>query len=198
MKKLLIACVILAGLAVTAAHAEEVPRTLAGVTLGEDFSKYENLCRMDFFGNSSDILFLKEAPLKHGAIPGIRGGDLYTTTCAHPNKVVRIKLKFMDRSKDLFEDLLKRYKKRYGDPDSYKGDAFRNVIVWEWVIKDDTRNVNLTLTYSIDPEFRPGVTVKMTDVTMLREDYKCYLAKHPGKKRKKMKHRLDLDDYVPR
>lgn len=198
MKKLLIACIILAGLAVTAAHAEEPPSTLAGITLGDDFAKYEELCRMEFYGNSSDILFLKDAPLKHGAIHGVRGGDIYTATCAHPNKVVRIKLKFVDRSKRLFDDLLKRYKKKYGDPDSYKGDAFRNVIVWEWIIKNGERTVNLSLTYSVDPEFRPGVTVKMTDVTLLQDDYKCYLSKTPPKKRKGMRHGINLDDFIPR
>lgn len=198
MKKLLFACVILAGIAVTAAHAAEVPRTIAGITLGSQFDEYKDLCRMEFYGSNSDIIFLKDAPLKEEAIPGIRGGDIYAATCAHPGEVVRVKLKFSDRKKRLYESLLERYKDKFGEPDNYKGDAFRNVVAWEWLISDDTRTVNLTLMYSIDPEFRPGVSIKMTDETMLREDYECYQKEHHEPRRKRM-HRgmIDLGDFVP-
>ncbi len=52
---------------------------------------------------------------------GFKSGLIAYGTCARPGNIVRIKLKYGDSSKQFYKDLLKRFKKRFGEPDEYRG-----------------------------------------------------------------------------
>jgi len=152
-------------------------------------------------GAMSDAIFLNEALIRTGAIHGVRGGSIIYGNCANPGKIVRVKIKFADMSKRLFKDLLALYTKRFGDPSAYKGDSFRNVIAWEWDISgDEGRHVKVVLMYSTDPSIRPGVSIKMTDQSLLDLEFTCY-KKTFRRQYRAMEHAGkvdDLDFFVPR
>ncbi|KAB1441695.1 hypothetical protein [Pseudodesulfovibrio senegalensis] len=177
------------------------PVSVAGIRLGDDFSRYQDMCRMEHAGAMSDAIFLDEALIRTGAIHGVRGGSIIYGNCANPGKIVRIKIKFADMSKRLFKDLLALYTKRFGDPSSYQGDSFRNVIAWEWDISgSEGRHVKIVLMYSTDSSIRPGVSIKMTDQSLLDLEFSCYKKNFRSlyKATENAGKITDLDLFVPR
>ncbi len=161
-------------LAPAAFAADNIPMTLAGITLGEDFKKFSAYCDMKFASPNPDAPFLSETHIKPDSIPGIRGGSITYGNCDNTDKVVRIKLKFNNRGQGMFNELLEMYKNVYGKPDNYKGDAFKNVIAWEWDFVEGDKRVSLMLMWSRDKEIRPGVSIKMTYESLLDSEYSCY------------------------
>jgi len=184
--------------ATPALAARGFPTTLAGFTLGEPVERYEDFCRMERAVPVSDAPFLSEALLKPEALPGVRGGTLAFGNCKSEGRLVRIKLKFHDRGQGFFNKLYARYENKFGKPDKYLGDAFKNVIAWEWSFEDDKAgHVTLVLMWSRDKEIRPGVSIKMTQETFMQEEYECYKAEH-GTSGQGMTKVRSLDAYVPR
>jgi len=183
MKKIVaLILMILALSAPSAFAADGLPMTLAGIKLGTDIKQYSSFCNMHLASPSPDVPFMSETHLVPGFISGIRGGSLGYANCSNLDKVVRIKLKFYDRSQELFDKLLKKYKKAYGNPDSYEGDAFKNVIAWQWNFNHDGQRVSLMLMWSRKLEIRPGVSIKMSLDSMIDSEYECYKVKmdsHP-------------------
>jgi hypothetical protein len=79
-------------------------------------------------------------------IQGIKSGLIAYATCTAPGQIARIKLKYKDASKAFFEDLIKKIKKKYGEPDQYRGDPFHILISWKWSFVDDDGNrISLTV-----------------------------------------------------
>ena len=187
-------------LATPALAAEGFPTTLAGFTLGDSAERYEDYCREGEPIPVSDAPFLSESLLKTENLPGIRGGSLAFGNCESEGRLVRIKLKFADHGQGLFNRLYDRYESRFGKPDKYLGDAFKNVIAWEWNFTDGKGGrVSLVLMWSRDKEIRPGVSIKMTQETMMDEEFKCYKASRKGAMGKMGKTKIgSLDAYVPR
>ena len=99
-------------------------------------------------------------------------------------------------------------KKKYGEPDEYRGDPFHIFIAWKWSFTDkDGNRISLTLQHnSQDTEEKRGNAVKLTMLNLVEEDQQCYKAKeldHREKLRqrhwKAMKPDLSgWDLYVPR
>lgn len=180
--------------------AEGFPSTLAGFTLGEPVERYKSYCRMERAVSVSDAPFLSEAQIKPDALPGVRGGSLAFGNCKSEGRLVRIKLKFHDRGQGLFNKLYDRYEAAFGKPDKYEGDAFRNVIAWQWFFEDGKGGrVSLVLMWSRDREIRPGVSIKMTQETLLDEEYACYKASEQGggMGKRGMTKIHSLDAYMP-
>ncbi len=180
--------------------ADDLPMTLAGITLGDDAKDYAKLCDPALDSPMPDSPFLSETHVKADSIPGIRGGSLIYGNCANKEKVIRIKLKFHNRGQGLFDKLKRKYEKTYGKANSYKGDAFKNVIAWQWDFAKGDKRVSLILMWSRDKEIRPGVSIKMTDETLLNQEYSCFMDKMnkaaTGKKGPSKVKNLDM--YVPR
>lgn len=178
MKKIIILTLVTLLFSASAALAGKgFPLTLAGVTLGEDVKKFTAYCDMQHASPMPDAPFLNEAHLKADSVAGIRGGSLTYANCSEIGKVVRIKLKFHDRSQKLFHELLDKYTDAYGKADSYQGDAFRNVIAWQWNFNEGDEKVTLMLMWSREKELRPGVSIKMTLASMLDKEYECFKEK---------------------
>ncbi|WP_319582325.1 hypothetical protein [uncultured Pseudodesulfovibrio sp.] len=176
------------------------PTTLAGFTLGDSMASYEDYCQEGAPIPVSDAPFLSESQLKSENLPGVRGGTLAFGNCAGGDRLVRIKLKFNDHSQRLFNRLYDRYEQSFGKPDKYLGDAFKNVIAWEWRFEDGKGGrVALVLMWSRDKEIRPGVSIKMTQETLLDEEFECYKAQRKGSMGKMGMTKIgSLDAYVPR
>ncbi|MGE4505999.1 MAG: hypothetical protein AB7D51_11675 [Desulfovibrionaceae bacterium] len=195
-----LACALLAACPPAARAAQpagHVPLTLLGVTLGQDISNYAELVDLDDAGPVRDAPFITEADLRPGALPGIRGGSLTYGNCAMPGAVLRLKLKFEDRSQKLYKDLLARYEAAFGKPRTWLGDPFNVVSAWEWTFQDGDREVRLVLMHSSDPEERPGVSIKMTLQSLWNKEYQCWHQAH-AKPAAKSAPMLGLDAYLPR
>lgn len=200
MKRIMILCTLVAALACPALASDDFPLTVGGITLGEDIKKYTSCCEMQLAHPMPDAPFLTEVHLTPDYIPGVRGGSLTYANCAEKGKLVRVKLKFHDRSKDLFEKLLDKYTKRYGKPDSYQGDAFKNVIAWQWDFARNGEKLDVLLMWSRDKSMRPGVSIKMTITSLFESEYECFREEFERKEAarggpSKVK---SLDTFVPK
>ncbi len=197
------ACMTLAVLALLCATpalaAKGFPTTLAGFTLGEQVEGYKGYCQMDRAIPVSDAPFLSEALIRSDALPGVRGGSLSYGNCENKGRLVRIKLKFHDRGQGFFNKLYDRYEEDFGKPDRYTGDAFKNVIAWEWEFTNDKgETVSLVLMWSRDNEIRPGVSIKMTQETLMEREAECYRAENAIEESTTRTRVHSLDTYVPR
>ena len=201
MKKIAITTLLALFLAAPAAFAADgFPLTLAGFTLGQDVKTYATNCDLKLAAPMPDAPFLTEMHLKPDCLAGVRGGSLTYANCKEKDKLVRIKLKFHNRGKGLFEKLLAKYKEAFGDPDSYQGDTFRNVIAWQWNFKRGDEKVSVLLMWSRDNEVRPGVSIKMTLDSLLAEEYACYKEKFDKRERGQGGPTKigNLDEFLPR
>jgi hypothetical protein len=181
--------------------AAKMPKSLAGITLGEDLKSCQGMVQEDSKGVAEDYPYLNEVTIPPGKIPGVRLGKVAYGNCADPGKVVRIKLKLGRPDRDLFKELKKLYTQKWGDPGQYRGDPFQNVVAWKWSFKDGDAKVSLILSNSRDPEEGPGNRIKMTLTSMMAQERKCWQKKHPyrfgGKGGAEGKGRFDIMNLVP-
>ena len=145
--------------------AKDVPIEVGGFVLGSNVTDYPDI----EYSN-----YLKEVVIYdwHGFDKGIISYGI----CDSPGEIVKIKLKYQDSSKKFFQQLLKRYKKKYGKPDEWKGDSFGILHVWKWRFTDkDNRRVNLILQHNTkDPNENNGNMVKLYLPDQLVKEQKCF------------------------
>jgi len=201
MKKIIPVFILTLFLCASAAVAGDgFPTELAGFKLGTEVVEYSDVCNLDQAIPVSDAPFLSESLIESNALPGVRGGSLGYGNCLNKDKLVRIKLKFHNRGQGFFNKLHGLYEDKFGEPDRYIGDAFKNVIAWEWIFKNDKgEEVSLVLMWSRDKEIRPGVSIKMTHVTLKDKEFECYKAMDENKQKNGQKSTVrNIDQYVPR
>ena len=161
-------------------HAK-FPVHLGGFILGEDISNSQHLMDMETCRELSFNKYLEEGEIIPQ--PGFKSGLIAYGVCHNPKKIVRIKLKFSDPSKDFFEALLKNYKEQLGPPDEYKGDPFQTMIAWKWsFVNDQNEKISLILQHNImvDDE-KIGNSVKLTLTSRMDQERDCFLKKFPEK-----------------
>ncbi|MFH1914933.1 MAG: hypothetical protein ABIK45_11750 [Pseudomonadota bacterium] len=197
MKKQIVLAFLALMLAAAPCLAGELPLTLAGFTLGQDMARYESHCEGPALV-IPDIPFLTEVNLAADAVPGVRGGSLTHGNCLDDRKLVRIKLKFHDSSQKFFNTLVTEYTARFGKPDSYQGDTFRNVIAWQWDFSRDGEAVSVMVMWSRDMEMRPGVSIKMTLESSVEAEYGCFTTASDKQVRRGPTAIRSLDDFIPR
>jgi hypothetical protein len=153
------------------------PHQLGGFVLNQDIKAFEDRVIMDTALPVRYAENIEEVEIK--PTEGFKSGLIAYGTCSKPGHIVRIKLKYADSSKQFYNDLLKQYKKRFGEPDEYQGDAFRVVIAWKWSFTDEQNHkISLILQHNaMDEDAKIGNAVKMTDTTLLEEDLECYKLK---------------------
>ncbi|UZP66649.1 hypothetical protein N1030_13665 [Desulfovibrio mangrovi] len=186
----------------TVAAEAGLPKTLANITLGDPVTKYEPMIIAGSKAQNRDIQFLNEMDLEPAVIPGVRGVSIATGNSSPEERVIVVKLKFIDRSKALFDALEEEYRNAFGEPQTWLGDAFHNVIAWQWTLTEGDEEVEIVLTYSKDPELRPGVSVKF----VLRSEWKRELDRYAKKSQTHVKvpymkgryTRENLAPFVPR
>lgn len=184
----------------------EAPLQIAGLRLGANIDQYKDILQMDTSLPIRHMEYLSEVELKP-PFDGYQSGYIFYGNCDKPGHIVKIKLKCERADKEFFDDLLQHFKKKFGEPDQYRGDAFRAFIAWKWSFKDkDNHNISLILQHnSADvEEYTRGNSVKLTATSLIDKEAKCYEAKNPeqkqpetGKPSKKSKEPIDYRRFIP-
>ena len=154
--------------------AGEIPHSIAGFALGQPIEGYAGRVVMETALPVRYMENLREVEI----VPqeGFKSGLIAFGTCRKPKSIVRIKLKYADGRLDFYEELLKRFKEKFGEPDQYQGDPFRVFISWKWSFRDSHQNrVNLILQHNLeDEEEKIGNALKLTLQNELEEDARCF------------------------
>lgn len=146
--------------------AVDAPLEIGGIKLGDDITEYPDI-------ESSN--YLREVVINDWY--GFRKGIISYGTCAYPGQIVKIQMKYENRTKKFYEELLSRYKAKYGKPTEWKGDAFGVLYVWKWrfVDKHDQR-VNLILQHNLhNDDENIGNQVKLSYPERQEEERLCFL-----------------------
>jgi len=185
----------------------DAPHKIAGFVLGANISQYDKLVRMDSAIPIRHMEYLTE--VETTKILGFKNGYISYGTCAQPGRIVKIKLKYAIPDSWFFEELLKRFKKRLGEPSEWKGDPFRTLIAWKWSLKDAQKN-NITVILQHytgnDEEYTSGNSLKLAMTTAIDKERQCYEMKEPessgaARKQKPQKttpsKEMDFSRFVP-
>lgn len=178
----------------------KTPKEVAGLVLGSDIELYKDRLRMDTAIPIRHREYLHEVELKE--TKGLKSGLIIYGTCSTPNPVLRIMLKYENGSKKFYTKLLELYKKRFGEPDEWKGDAFGIVQAWKWSFVDKNKNrIGLILQHNTqDPESRIGNSVKFTYSSLLEKEHECFRNKNKGNEAEQEKPtgKKDLEFLIPK
>ena len=184
----------------TYVSADKAPRQIAGLVLGEQVATFVDLVRMETAIQLRDRKYLREARIRES--DGYRSGTVSFGNCNKPGQIVRIKLKYEYSDKKFYNELLDQLKKKFGEPDEWRGDPFHVIIAWKWSFTDEDNNkISLVLQHSRDEDYKWGNSVKFTNTTLLEQEQNCYQKKYPGKsdsqksKASAKRRKLKAEDY---
>jgi len=163
----------------TAAAVDDAPRSIAGFALGEDIGGLRDSVRMESLLPLRHEEYLQEVEIQ--PLQGFKSGLIIYGSCAAPGRVVRIKLKYADASRQFYDALLEKVTKRWGKPTAYDGDPFHIVIEWKWVFSDaDGNRITMHLGHNDrDVEEKFGNTLKLSLISAIEAERACYLGQHP-------------------
>lgn len=155
-------------------HGRSVPNELAGFVVGDLLENHRSMILEEtaipirFFESLKEV---ETVPLF-----GYKTGLVTYGTCVQPPRIIRLKFKYADPSREFYDKLLVRYKQRFGKPDKWLGDPFGIVIVWKWSFVDEKGNdISLTLQHNVkDEEEKQGNAVKLTTWNLMREESRCF------------------------
>lgn len=175
--------------------AQEVPHEIGGFILGSNVTDYPDI----EYSN-----FLKEVVIYnwHGFDKGIISYGI----CEFPGEIVKIKLKYNDSSKKFFKTLLKKYKKKFGEPTEWKGDSFGILHIWKWKFTDKNNNkVHLILQHNTrNANENIGNMVKLYYPERIELEQLCFTKKcKTGEDKTEMMQRMmpqknDWDYLIPK
>lgn len=153
------------------------PTQIGGFVLNTDVGEYEQIIKPETIQPIRFNEALNEAETHR--IPGFKSGYIAYGTCANPGKIVRIKLKYENSSKDFYEQLLETYEDRFGDP-KWLGDAFHVVSIWKWSFEENGTHVDLYLQHNLGKrDEKLGNSVKLTMLNLVMDELDCFEKKHP-------------------
>lgn len=177
-----IATILISGLILLTAHLERatadqqpVPSTAGGFTLNSSVEDY----KMESQGHYLTEIIVSD-------MEGFRKGFITYGTCKNPGKILRIKLKYDDKSYKFFENLLSRYKQLFGKKPKFTGDRFGNVKSWKWTfVNKDNQRVNLTLQHNLeDTDESIGNMVKLSLPDQMTAERECFNKTYASKSEK--------------
>ncbi|MCK8602775.1 hypothetical protein [Desulfoferrobacter suflitae] len=185
-------------------HAEvAAPHEIAGFRLQNHIDQYGDRIDKKSAISVRDMAYLEEVDVMAPA--GFKSGYLVYGKCAHPGHIVKVSMKYADSSKDFFDKLLDRFKKKYGDPAEWRGDPFHVYVAWKWSFVDrDNRRISMILQhYSGDEDvYKNGNSVKLSMYELIEQEQACYAKKHPQAQTPSVEQpqvpgKVDIDDLVP-
>lgn len=182
----------------------QAPHQAGGFILGDNITNYKERVRMDTALPIRYMEWINEVEIEPEE--GSKSGLIWYGTCASPGKIVRIMLKYSDSSKDFYEKLLSLCKKRFGEPDEWRGDSFHIVIAWKWNFTDAEGNrIGLIVQHNTkDSDERMGNSIKLSMGNLMDDEAGCYGRKNPEdgfqplKAGKRSLEGLDWDKLIPR
>ncbi|MGI9537755.1 MAG: hypothetical protein ACR2PB_11850 [Desulfocapsaceae bacterium] len=175
--------------------ANDAPTEIGGFKLGDYITDYPQIEYSDY---------LKEVVVNDWH--GFRKGIISYGTCAYPGRIVKIRMKYQNSGKTFYDELLKKFKSRYGKPNEWKGDAFGVLYVWKWRFVDEqNRRVSLILQHNLQNENENvGNMVKISFPELMEEERYCvinYFEKNKSAEQKetiKQRMKPDWDYMLPR
>jgi hypothetical protein len=182
----------------------QAPTEIAGFGLGKNIAEYEGMVRMETMLPIRYAEFLKEVEIHN--IPGYKSGLITYGDCAVPGRILRIKLKYADSSRQFYNDLLDRYRKRFGKPDRWRGDPFHVLVAWKWAFTDGEGNrISMILQHNIEDTTRKlGNAVKLSMLNFEEEEIRCFEKKeseikvHEKEQGQKVGAEQNWDLFIPR
>ena len=175
MLRMVICSVVLlaAMVPVLEAHGRNVPHGLAGLVVGDLLENHRHMLREEtvipirFFDSLKEVETVPQLGYKTGLVT--------YGTCVQPPRIIRLKFKYADSSKEFYDKLLVRFKQRFGKPDKRRGDPFGIVIVWKWSFVDEKGNdISLILQHNLkDEEEKKGNSVKLTMWNLMQAESRC-------------------------
>jgi hypothetical protein len=144
---------------------ENTPHEINGFVLGSSIEEYDFITYRNFL---KDVII--------GEVGGFRKGIISYGVCDQPGKIVRIKMKYKDSSRKFYKQLLKRFEKKFGEPDEFTGDAFGIVLEWKWRFTDKDNNyITLTLQHNLkNLDKNIGNMVKLTMPERIKAERLCF------------------------
>jgi hypothetical protein len=206
MGKILLCLVVVSALLFPGSAPAQAPQQIAGIQLGANIDQYKDILQMDTALPVRHMEYLSEVELK-SSFEGYRSGYLFYGNCDKPGRIVKVKLKYERDDQEFFDDLLKQFKKKFGEPDQYRGDAFRAFIAWKWSFTDKEKNkISLILQHNSSDveEYTTGNSIKLTVTSLIEKETKCYEQKNPEAKQggarkpsKKPGEQMDYRRFIP-
>jgi hypothetical protein len=206
MGKILLFTVVLSGLLLPATILAQAPLQIAGIQLGANIDQYKDILQMGTVLPVRHMEYLSEAELKP-SFEGYRSGYIFYGNCEKPGRIVKVKLKYERDDQEFFDSLLKQFKKKFGEPTQYRGDAFRAFIAWKWSFTDKDKNkISMILQHNSSDveEYTTGNSLKLTAISLVEKEARCHEQKNPegkqgGSKKppKKPGEQTDFSRFVP-
>ncbi len=171
----MLSLLVLMLLPAAAAMGTEAPGSAGGFSLKS---------KIDQYGVSGHENYLKEIIITD--LEGFHKGFITYGTCERPGEILRIKLKYKDRSYKFFEQLLEKYRQTFGAKPKFDGDQFGNVKAWKWSFtNEDNQRVTLELQHNLkDTEESIGNMLKLSLPELMNEERHCFNRKYPDKQEK--------------
>lgn len=182
-------------------HAGAVPREVAGFVLGEEITKHKDRLLSETALPTRHFESLYEVEIK--PLAGFKSGLIEYGTCEGPDRILRIKLKYQNSRKKFYDELLRRFKKRFGKPDDWRGDPFHVMVAWKWSFKNANGDrISLILQHNIaDEQQKQGNVVKLSNTSAMAREHQCFVktqAPSKGKARPTPGAPDDWQNFIPR
>lgn len=147
------------------ASANNVPHEIGGIALGSNVASYPEIVQSNF---------LKEVVITEWH--GFRKGVISYGTCRYNGQILKIDMKYDDKSKEFFKTVLVKFREKFGEPDSWNGDSFGVMLAWKWNFVDSEQNqVSLTLQHNgKNSNETLGNVVKLSYPEKIEEERLCF------------------------
>ena len=149
-----------------ATAAEKAPNEIAGIALGSRVDAYPDIIRSNF---------LKEVVVTDWH--GFRNGVISYGSCLYKGEILKIDMKYEDKSKIFYDTLLDKFREKFGAPNSWAGDSFGVMLIWKWQFVDsDGNKISLSLQHNsknIDETI--GNMVKLSFPEKIIEERRCFV-----------------------
>lgn len=177
------------------AATEEVPHEIAGIALGTSIDDYPDIIRNNFL---QDVVVTDWH--------GFRKGIISYGTCRYIDLILKMDMKYEDKSKEFFQKLLKEFRQKFGEPDKWKGDSFGVIHIWKWQFLDKDQNqVSMSLQHNAkDSDETIGNVVKLSYPEKIEEERLCFIDmckvsnEKAEEKRKEELKKSDWSHLIPR
>jgi hypothetical protein len=181
MHRFLCLLIVATALLVSRPSFADAPHQIAGFALGANISHYQHLLRMDSVLPIRHMEYLSEVETK--PIEGYKNGYILFGNCREPGRILKIKMKYMYADREFYDRLLSVFKKKFGPPSEWRGDAFQTLISWKWSFTDKEHNkISMILQHYTgdDEEYTSGNSLKISLTSAIEKERQCYEMKEPA------------------